>query len=147
MRTLLVALVALVALRAEAAPVGPLSVYLLDAPCRLLDTRGTNRIQAAGFLLFRVQGHCGVPEGAEGAILNVTVAGPDAEGFLTVFAAALLDIPMTSSVNYAAGQTTANAVTVRLASRPYTRTTPSPDAILYSLAGTDVVVDVVGYLR
>ena len=51
-----------------------------------------------------------VPDGAAGAVLNVTVTGPTAPGYVTVWAAGS-SRPGTSSVNYVAAQTVANGIT------------------------------------
>ncbi|MEJ8643264.1 hypothetical protein WKI68_21480 [Streptomyces sp. MS1.HAVA.3] len=70
--------------------------------------------------------------------LNVTVTNPREAGHLTVFPSGG-SIPTTSNVNFRAGQTVANSVIVPV----------GPDGSINvrnaAWAGTDVVVDVVGY--
>jgi len=116
-------------------------------PCRLLDTRNaegpfggpalaaseTRRYVAA-------QGACGVPADAVALALNVTVAGPETSGALTLFPG-LGAPPGTTSISFAAGRTRANNAVVGVA-----------DGVL-SVAGrhasgsVHVVVDVSGYFR
>jgi hypothetical protein len=63
-----------------------------------------------------IGGRYGVPAtGVAAVVLNVTVTGSDASGFITAYPTGTA-APMTSNVNYTAGQRTANAVTVRLGS-------------------------------
>jgi len=58
-----------------------------------------------------VVGQGGVPLDATAVALNVTVDGPDASGFVTVYPCGG-SLPLASNVNFVAGQTVANAVTV-----------------------------------
>ena len=58
-----------------------------------------------------VVGQGGVPLDATAVVLNVTVDGPEGSGFVTVFPCGGL-LPLASNVNFVAGQTVANAVTV-----------------------------------
>jgi predicted acyl esterase len=113
-------------------------------PNRLLDTRAGSGLQA-----FTTLGHGGtgellvtggsttVPVGAEAVVLNVTATGPTAGGFLTVYPTG--DSPPTASnLNFTAGQTVANLVTVKVGA--------GGSVTFYNLDGaTDVVVDVVGF--
>ena len=84
-----------------------------------------------------VTGAGGVPAGAEAVVLNATVTNPSAWSYLTVSPHGT-PRPTASNLNWVAGQTIANAVTVKL----------PPDGIidLYSANGrVDLVIDVVGY--
>jgi hypothetical protein len=58
-----------------------------------------------------VLGQGGVPLDAMAVVLNVTVDQPEGTGFVTVFPCGGA-LPLASNVNYVAGQTVANAVTV-----------------------------------
>jgi hypothetical protein len=130
----------------------------LPAPDRICDTRAGNysslsggdaqcngpgnsgeRLNAGGTVSVQVGGLDGIPSNVTAAVLNVTVANPSAGGFLTVFPEGATQ-PTASNVNYAAGQVTANRVTVPLSSNG----TPGRISI-YSSAQADVVVDVSGY--
>ena len=86
----------------------------LITPCRIMDTRPapnrvgprstpiaggeTHTIQVTG-----VNGNCNIPTGAVGVVMNVTVVGPGANGFLTVFPE-LNGRPTAANINYSAGQ-------------------------------------------
>ncbi|MEU9250663.1 hypothetical protein AB0D66_02270 [Streptomyces sp. NPDC048270] len=119
------------------------SGYTPVAPVRFVDTReglGTAKGQVAGQTSFgtRISGLRGVPQGVKAVALNVTVTGPKEAGHLIVHPSGGR-IPLASSVNFTAGQTVANAVIVPV----------GPDGSISirnnAWAGTDVVVDVVGY--
>jgi hypothetical protein len=100
-------------LRTPPAPAGtrfhPLS------PCRLVDTRNPNGPNGGPALLantnrlFRLAG-CGVPSTAVAVAANIAVTQGSSAGSLTVYPVGDA-LPITSSINYAAGQTRAdNAV-------------------------------------
>ncbi|WP_158714732.1 PKD domain-containing protein [Streptomyces erythrochromogenes] len=117
--------------------------YTPMTPVRFVDTReglGTTRGQLAGQKTFgtQISGLRGVPEGITAVALNVTVTNPKEAGHLSVFPAGG-SIPITSNVNFTAGQTVANAVIVPV----------GPDGSINvrngAWAGTDVIVDVVGF--
>ncbi|WP_328926721.1 hypothetical protein OG429_20390 [Streptomyces sp. NBC_00190] len=119
------------------------SGYTPMAPTRFVDTRdglGTAKGQVAGQATFSTQmsGLRGVPQDVKAVALNVTVTNPKEDGHLTVFPSGQA-APSTSSVNFTAGQTIANSVIVPV----------GPDGKISvrngAWAGTDVVVDVVGY--
>ncbi|MFD6968483.1 hypothetical protein [Streptomyces sp. NPDC059949] len=123
--------------RTEAAGYTPMT------PARFVDTReglGTSRGQLPGQTTFgtRIGGLRGVPQNISAVALNVTVTNPKEAGHLTVFPSGG-SIPTTSNVNFRAGQTVANSVIVPV----------GPDGSINvrnaAWAGTDVVVDVVGY--
>jgi hypothetical protein len=151
-RTLLaIAFVFSPSLGASQASTGPFSSYLLDSPCRLLDTREAldTRVNDDDNHGWRVQERCGVPLGAAAVIANVTITGADGPGYLTLWAAGE-PRPSTSTVNFEAGQTVANGATVRLRQLP---TRPMPVFDLAGFAhvqgggGVDMLIDIVGYLR
>jgi hypothetical protein len=116
-------------------------------PARLLETRSgfttvdgreqTSSPKAAGSTTtLSVAGRGGVAADATGAVLNVVAAGPDTGGFLTVFPCDE-DRPNASNVNFGPGAEVSNAVVVKLSA--------TGTVCLFSLARTDLIVDVVGY--
>jgi hypothetical protein len=91
----------------------PASYYTLP-PCRVLDTRNPNGAWAGPALGsgtqrgFALAGRCGVPATARAVSANLTVIGGTGGGDLRVFAADLGAAPVTSDINFTAGQTRAN---------------------------------------
>lgn len=89
------------------------------SPVRLLDTRNglgaaKRQIAAGGTVTFQVAGKAGVPFTDVGAaVLNVTVTGASAPGYVVAYPAGT-SAPNSSSVNFVAGRTVANAVTVKV---------------------------------
>ena len=90
------------------------------APLRLLDSRNAigvptrSRANADSTTTLHVAGSGGVPAiGAQAVTLNVTVDQPATGGFVTVYPCGE-NVPNASNLNYAAGQTIANLVTVKL---------------------------------
>jgi len=78
----------------------------------------------------------GIPPTATGIIVNVTVAAPEAPGFLTVFPCGTAP-PVVSNLNYVAGQTIPNLVAVKLS---------GDGRVCFStFQETEVIADVVGY--
>ncbi|MEU9301276.1 hypothetical protein [Streptomyces sp. NPDC048269] len=113
------------------------------APVRAVDTRdgtGTAQGQLAGQGTFSVQmaGRNGVWKGISAVALNVTVTNPKEAGHLTVFPSGQA-APSTSSVNFTAGQTIANSVIVPVGADGKINVRNG------AWAGTDVIVDVVGF--
>jgi hypothetical protein len=119
-------------------------------PCRLVDTRpgsvdgGSRTIplgpnETAIFQVTGTNGACSIPAAATGIVTNVTVVGPSAASYVTIFPADAGTRPTASNLNFVAGQPpTANQVTVGLSATGSIAT--------YNLAGTvDLIVDVVGY--
>ncbi len=128
-------------------PVAPAPFFPVS-PNRICDTRPTsqsgitdqctgNTFGGAGTLSVQVTGLAGVPSGATAAVANVTVTNATGAGYLTVYPAGT-PRPLVSNVNFSAGQTVPNLVTVPL----------SPGGaidIFNSTGSTDVLVDVTGY--
>ncbi len=119
------------------------SGYTPVTPSRFVDTReglGTVKGQLGGRKTFSTQisGLRGVPQGISAVALNVTVTNPREAGHLSVFPAGGAT-PTASNLNFTPGQTIANSVIVPV----------SGDGRISvfngAWAGTDVVVDVVGY--
>jgi hypothetical protein len=89
-------------------------------PYRLCDTRaGTGTLYSSGTKLgpqgvLTINGASGpVPPYAAGLMLNLTVTGPTASSFLTVYPHGEAR-PTASAINFTAGQTIANGVTAKL---------------------------------
>jgi len=114
-------------------------------PLRLVDTRITNRINAAESLVLKVasiaatraDGMDGVIPADVGAVaLNVTVVNPDASGFITVYPCDVAR-PLASNVNYESGQILPNGVIAPVSA--------NGEVCIYSLSPTDVIVDLAGW--
>jgi hypothetical protein len=114
-------------------------------PYRYFDTRtgrGGVRVGPRGpnsVLRFNALGRGGVPaRGVTSVVMNVTVTGPTARSFLTVYPDDVAARPLASNLNFVPGQTVPNLVTVRV---------PASGVIdFYNLAGNvHVLADVVGY--
>jgi hypothetical protein len=89
-------------------------------------------------LNLQVTGRGGVPAtGVSAVVLNVTVTEPTAPSFLTAWPAGLA-LPLAANLNYLAGQTVPNLVTVKVGA--------GGQVSLYNAAGsTHIVVDVAGW--
>ncbi|APU42809.1 MULTISPECIES: hypothetical protein [unclassified Streptomyces] len=121
------------------------SGYTPVNPSRFVDTRngtGTAQGQVRGQATFgaRFAGRDGIPADATAVALNVTVTNPREAGHLTVYPSGG-SVPITSNVNFRAGQTVANSVIVPVG------TDGSVSFRNGAWNGTDVIVDVVGYYR
>ncbi|MDH6463463.1 hypothetical protein M2302_003655 [Micromonospora sp. A200] len=117
--------------------------YPLATPQRLMDTRTglggrTGPIGQGGTVDLQVAGRGGVPAAGAGAVvLNVTVTGPTASSFLTVYPADV-SRPNASSINFPAGWLGSNNVTVKVGANGNVK--------IYNRNGsTHVVVDVAGF--
>ncbi len=118
------------------------------APGRILDSRaGPTNIGpystpwGAGPAAARdvqVAGRAGVPAGADAVVLNVTAVGSAAGSLLQVWPSGTSQPAFGSSVNFSAGATVANQVTVRLGSSGAVR-------VLNAVGTVDIVIDVSGY--
>ena len=119
----------------------------LAAPERLLDTRaGANDVvdqnatyQGIGAIstkTLQVTGRGTTPSGAASAVLNVTVVNAGADGYLTVYPCDAA-VPNASNLNFAAGDTIANAV--------FTKLDSSGRACIFASTSVDVLVDASGY--
>src|SRR4029079_4183100 len=79
---------------------------------RVADPRQTVPIAAGTSLTVPVTGRAGLPaDGVAAVTLNVTATGPTDAGYLTAYPCGTAP-PLASNVNYAPGQTVANAATV-----------------------------------
>ncbi|MGH9266206.1 MAG: choice-of-anchor D domain-containing protein, partial [Acidimicrobiales bacterium] len=108
-----------------------------------LDTRdgtgGAGGLVGAGATRsVQITGRGGVPSsGARAVILNATVTGTGAAGYLTVFPSGT-SRPTASDLNFAAGDTRANLVVAKLSS--------GGQLTIFSSAATHVIFDVAGWI-
>jgi sugar lactone lactonase YvrE len=130
-------------------PPGPRGDIVPLVPARLLETRagektvdgefeGQGRVGAGSTVELVVAGRGGVPSDASAVMLNVTAVFPGAPGFVTVFPCGEAR-PLASHVNYSAGVVVPNAVLAKVGA--------GGKVCLYTLAATDLLVDVNGYVR
>ncbi|MGP0029866.1 MAG: hypothetical protein ACLPVF_05110 [Acidimicrobiales bacterium] len=145
-----------VAIALEPSPPPAPGPYTPLTPTRICDTRPGNpsglsgaaaqcngpgntgdTIAAGSTLNLNVAGSFGVPSDASAVVLNVTAVSPSAPGFLSVYPAGASP-PTATNLNYTAGEVIPNLVEVG--------TGISGEVSLYSLAKSDVVVDVEGYV-
>lgn len=101
-------------------------------PRRALDTRPTGPLAAGTEVAVSIGGVGGVPADAASVALNVTAVEPVEAGFVSVYQCG--GSPDTSSLNYPAGETVANAVIVGLDG--------DGDICVFTSAETQVLVDV-----
>lgn len=124
--------------------------YNMIAPCRIADTRVAGGRLSAGVVRsftssgadFNAQGgaanNCGMPADASAVTVNVTSVTADGPGYLTLFPYNTTR-PTASNLNYKGADIVANEIIVK-------QTLGQPfDFSVFSLVGTDVVIDIVGY--
>jgi hypothetical protein len=120
----------------------------LATPARILETRagqttadgqfqGTGRRPGGSSLRLDVSGRVNIPADASAVVLNVTAILPQGFGYATVFPRGVTT-PRASNLNYAPGQIIPNAVIAKLG--------VGGDVCLFTLADSDYVVDVTGFL-
>ena len=123
----------------------PGSTFKAVSPTRLLDSRlgtgpsgvwGATKLVAGTPRSLQITGGI-IPANATAVIANVTATGSSAASFLTVYPADE-NTPNASNVNFGAGQTIPNLVTVKLSSAGAVK-------IATAVGSTDVILDVVGY--
>jgi len=127
-------------------PVG----YVPLVPARLLDTRagtatvddasaGIGAIGAKGTTNLSVLGRGGVPStGVSAVVLNLTVTGPTAAGFVTAWPSGSARPAAASNLNFTTGETISNLAIVKVDA--------TGQVSLFNSAGTThLVADVVGY--
>ena len=119
-------------------PLGAFGEYTPLTPTRLLDTRiHPGALGAGGAMPVQITGEAGVPSSdVVAVVLNVTATGPQRDGYLTVWPADE-PRPLISNVNYAAGETVPNLVTVAVSLEGA--------VAVFSSAQSDVVIDIEGY--
>jgi hypothetical protein len=87
-----------------------------------------------------------IPPTATGAILNVTVTNTTAPSYLTVYPGDVAAAPTVSNLNWTAGTTIPNQVTVRLGAIPGDSAMRKGIKVFNKAGNVDVIVDVSGYL-
>ena len=80
-----------------------------------------------------------LPPGATAALVNITATDVRAAGFATVYSNALATVPAASTINWN-GHDVAITTTVKVDSTGSVKVTIGPDG------GTDLIIDVIGYL-
>lgn len=128
---------------AVAPPPVPARFYTLE-PCRLLDTRETDeplwdngvdqperRVPTAG--------RCGIPSSATALALNLTATAATSAGDLRLYMPGIA--PLTSTLNYAAGQTRANGAVATLGVDGWLLVRADGGGKVH------VIIDVVGYFE
>ncbi len=114
--------------------------YTPSVPVRIADTRtsgGSGSLRHGEERTLRVADGTVVPVSARAVVMNVTVTGTTANGFLTAWPSHE-PRPATSNINWAAGTTVANLV--------YSRLSPGGSASFFNSTGNShLVVDVVGW--
>lgn len=107
-------------------------------PTRLLDTRSSDAVPAAGSTTqVKVAGVAGVPaRTAKAVVLNVTAVSPMASGYLSVYPGG--NRPGASNVNYRPGQNIAGLVVAKVAT--------DGTVTVYTAAKTHLIVDVLGWV-
>lgn len=116
-------------------------------PCRAVDTRqsdwGERRLVSGERTDVQVRGNCGVPMGAQAAMINLTVVAPDGEGFVAAFPSDLASAPTISTINFTSGETAiGNGAVVALS------LSNSRDLALHpflATGGAHLVIDILGY--
>ena len=128
------------------------NVVMLSKPIRIYDTRaasgapigaGTGPLAAASTTSIQVTGTAvggvAVPAGSVAVVGNVTAVSPTGTGNLRLFPQGVT-LPTVSTLNYSAGQTIANGVTVGLSS------TGQMSIFVGGGGALDVIFDVTGYV-
>jgi murein DD-endopeptidase MepM/ murein hydrolase activator NlpD len=117
------------------------TVYRPVVPARTLDTREgvgapERAVRAGEVVRLQAGGVGGVPRSAEAVAVNVTVAEPAADGYLTVFPCGT-EVPLASNLNFRTKEAKANLVVSGL--------DESGGLCLYSPVTTHIVADVQGW--
>ena len=126
----------------------PPTAFFAVAPCRVVDTRnaagptGGPALVASATRAFPVtSGTCAIPSSAHAVSVNLTVVGPSAPGFLTLYRSDIDTAPSVSSINFVSGKTRANNAIVMLAPDGQIKVTNG------SAGSVHFVMDVNGYYQ
>jgi hypothetical protein len=106
------------------------------SPARLLDTRSSRRRSGGSTLELQVTNREGIGSDASAVALNLAAVNPSGAGFVTAYPCGS-ERPETSTVNHAMRPATSNSTIVRIGS--------GGRICLFTLAATDLVVDVTGW--
>jgi uncharacterized protein (DUF1800 family) len=119
--------------------------YYTVPPCRAVDTRDSPAPYGGPFLaagstrVWNLAGRCGISTGATAVMANITVVGPSAPGFLTLYPASGA-LPLTSTINYSPNQVRGNNAILLLGADGGVAC-----AARLGSGGVQVLVDVTGY--
>ena len=124
------------------------NTYRPVAPARIVETRtGSGTVDgrqnaigvrpANGVLRVEVGGRAGVPTTARGVVVNATVVVPENRGYLTVWNCEGAP-PVAASLNHVLGEVVGNELVIDLAGGAF---------CVFNSVGTDLTLDVVGYLE
>jgi hypothetical protein len=145
--------------QAGAAPASS-STFVAVSPVRVLDTRKDvvlwegpfatgvpHDVKVTGAIPTSSGTQTVMPAGSTGVVLNVTVVNSTADGFVSVRPADAVDAPKTSNINFEAGKTVANSITVNLPTSGGEAGTFEVwfDSMGVAGATADILVDVTGY--
>ncbi len=100
-------------------------------------SQGGGRTLAGGITEIKVTGRANVATDAEAVFLNVAAVSPSGPGFLTVFPCGTTR-PNAANINYVGGGVAANAVLAKIGD--------SGKICVFTLAETDLVIDINGYI-
>jgi hypothetical protein len=126
----------------------PANPYTPVNPFRICDTRSTSSsnqcntsgqgtLSEGGSLNVQITGVDSVPSTATAAVLNVTVTNTTASGYLTLSPGGS-ETPLSSNLNWQAGETRANLVTMTLG---YSGNV----SVFNAIGSADVIIDLEGY--
>ena len=128
---------------AKALALADAGAFVSLAPARLMDSRVGNgasgQVGKSGTVRLQVTGRGGVPpSGVAAVVMNVTVTAPTRSGHITAYPDGT-SLPTASNLNFVAGQTVPNLVTVKVGSN-------GKVALRNTSSGTvQLVADVAGY--
>ncbi|MDQ0849000.1 hypothetical protein QFZ65_000938 [Arthrobacter sp. B3I9] len=91
---------------------GQPGTFVPITPSRMLDTREGSAAAKDSTVSFQVGGVNGIPAKVASVVFNLTVTSPQADGYITAYASGQATAPNASNLNFVAGQTVANLVTV-----------------------------------
>jgi glucose/arabinose dehydrogenase len=123
---------------------GPGRSYHTVAPCRVADTRSGAPLASGTERLFPVAGVCTIPASARAVALNVAVTGATSAGNVALYAGNSAP-PLTSSVNFLAGQTRSGNAIVPLSSDGQGRI--KARATVSGSGTAHLILDVSGYFE
>jgi len=123
------------------------SVFVGIVPARLLDTRedqttfdgfdqAVGRLDAGTTYELDIADRAGIPTDALSVTANLVAVNPSGPGYLTVYPCGF-DKPLAAALNYMPGVDNANEFSVPIGEYG--------DICIYTLAETDIVVDIYGY--
>ncbi|MGO4805997.1 hypothetical protein AB4089_12790 [Arthrobacter sp. 2MCAF15] len=89
--------------------------FKATGPSRILDTRNATAVRPDSEVSFQIAGTTGIPAKVLAAVFNLTVVSPQAIGFITAYPSGTIR-PDASNLNFVAGQTVPNLVSVPVGS-------------------------------